>query len=203
MKVVLTKILGHGGLILPWFTLSLMVIITMCFLIFGAMPEALLFDRNKIIEGEYWRLITGHLVHIDFPHFAWNMTALLVLGSILEMRYKITLGKQLRIHLFSALLISILVMCWRPELQWFAGLSGVLNTYFVLFLWHIWLDFKHPVTILVAIGTLSKITFEAIDGYSVVRVSDFPVVFEAHAAGIVAGILIVAVGLVRNIKYST
>lgn len=51
----------------------------------GTRAESLLaFDRQGILEGEIWRLWTGHLVHYSTGHAALDIAALLVLAGLAE-----------------------------------------------------------------------------------------------------------------------
>ena len=58
---------------LPWFTLLLAGAAVLIYLVAGPAPAGLLFDRAALANGEVWRLLTGHLVHSDPAHLAWNL----------------------------------------------------------------------------------------------------------------------------------
>ena len=66
---------SHGGLLLPWRTLLLTTLALAGYLFLGAAPEAWVFDRTAIGQGEVWRLVTGHWVHSDFEHALWDIGA--------------------------------------------------------------------------------------------------------------------------------
>jgi membrane associated rhomboid family serine protease len=42
------------------------------------------YDGLLISEGEYWRLVTAHLVHLGWGHLWPNLTALLLIGALFE-----------------------------------------------------------------------------------------------------------------------
>jgi len=79
---------SHGGVTLPWRSFLLGAAAIAAYLILGAAPEAWVFDRVAIAQGEWWRLITGHWVHSDLAHAAWDIAALLLLGALFEARLR-------------------------------------------------------------------------------------------------------------------
>ena len=42
------------------------------------------YERDAIENGEYWRLVSGHLVHLGFGHLWPNLAALVVIGALFE-----------------------------------------------------------------------------------------------------------------------
>ena len=71
----------------PWISL---IISTTALLIGGfnmsnQLLEILCFDQIAIIgHTEYWRLLTGHLVHSSFPHLFWDLLAFVPVAVYLE-----------------------------------------------------------------------------------------------------------------------
>lgn len=91
--------------------------------------EWLRYDRSDIIAGELWRTISGHLVHLGWPHLLMNLIGLLLIwllfGHLIKSR------SWLWICLGSAIGISAGMLLFNPELKWYVGLSGVLHGMFV------------------------------------------------------------------------
>ncbi len=81
-------ILNHGSQKLPWRTALLTVLAAGAYFVFGSAPEAWVFDREAISQGEFWRLASGHWVHSDFEHGFWNIGALGLLGMLFENQLK-------------------------------------------------------------------------------------------------------------------
>ena len=106
---------------IPWLTLSFAAVAGLLQLVPGAAGQ-LQFDRPAIAAGEVWRGLTGHLVHFNASHFAWDVFALLFLGSWAEI---ISRRGMLLTFLLSALSISATVWCLLPHLAVYRGLSGV------------------------------------------------------------------------------
>ncbi|WP_282606363.1 rhombosortase [Pelagibius sp. Alg239-R121] len=189
---------SHDSLALPWFSLVLAALAAGCFVVFGPAPDLLVWDRAGIDEGEFWRGVTGHFAHSDVEHLVWNLAALSGLAGLLECKYGFSAAKQFSLLAVSAIAISAVVYCFRPNLVRYVGLSGILNGYFILLLWHVWQEYRHPTTPLVALGVIGKVVFEAFAERSLFGVGDWPPVPEAHAAGVVTGILFVAVSACRR-----
>src|SRR6266702_2315273 len=91
-----------------------------------AMPQLqalLIFSRAAIDDGESWRLITGNLVHLSPSHFFCDVTALLLVGALIEFRgYR----HFALLCLVSAAMIGATVYVGSPELSVFGGMSGIV-----------------------------------------------------------------------------
>lgn len=86
---------------------------------------ALEFDRQQILAGQVWRLWTGHLVHTHSSHLALNAVAAIALYIIIFTRLN-TL-ELLSSAVVFACLISLSLLYWHPDLDWYNGLSGLLH----------------------------------------------------------------------------
>ena len=86
--------------------------------------SGLRYDRAAVISGEYWRLLSGHFVHLGLSHWALNMAGLAVLLVI-----PLTDSPVRWLVLWStgAVLLSLLIFAFSPEMLWYAGLSGLLH----------------------------------------------------------------------------
>jgi rhomboid family GlyGly-CTERM serine protease len=102
----------------------------LCFSLQSAsMASVLQFDRLLIDQGQYWLLLTGHLVHLNWVHWALNMAGLLIVALFFSLYGNIY--DWLFVLLFSALITGLGLYWWHPELIWYVGLSGVLHGLFV------------------------------------------------------------------------
>ena len=101
-----------------------------CFSLQSAgLASTLQFDRALIDQGHYWLLITGHLVHLNWTHWALNMAGLVIVavffslyGSILDWLF---------VLLFSSVVTGLGLYWFHPEMIWYVGLSGVLHGLFI------------------------------------------------------------------------
>ena len=103
-------------------TISLIAVMAACW------PDglsALRYDRSALMQGEMWRALTAHLVHLNWPHVFLNLCGLLLIGELLWGELPLRHGIGLLI--FSGATISVCLWWLRPELVSYAGLSGVLH----------------------------------------------------------------------------
>ena len=101
-----------------------------CFTLQSAnMASVLQFDRGLIDQGQYWLLLTGHLVHLNWVHWLLNMACLIIVALFFSLYG--TLFDWLFVLLFSALITGLGLYWLHPELIWYVGLSGVLHGLFV------------------------------------------------------------------------
>jgi len=83
------------------------------------------YDRTALAMGEYWRLVSGHLVHFGWGHLWPNVAALLVIGLLFERTFRT--GDWVRSALASAAAIDAGLWWIDTQLEWYVGLSGVLH----------------------------------------------------------------------------
>jgi rhomboid family GlyGly-CTERM serine protease len=158
------------------------------YLLFGPAPERLVFDRSAILQGEIWRVITGHWVHSDLEHAAWDITVFIMLGYLLVSSGQPQLYRCL---LASMVIVSMYILLFMPGLELYCGLSGILNTMLVVVLRDIWLRYRHPVIPLIAAASLVKILVESGLGKAIFTDTAWQSVPEVHLVGFVVGIIFV------------
>lgn len=88
------------------------------------------FHRDLIAQGEWWRLLTGHLDHTGFVHLALNALFLVLLLAIFSALQ--ATRKTLVYWLCCSLMISILMLLFSPDLTWYVGLSGSLYSLLII-----------------------------------------------------------------------
>jgi rhomboid family GlyGly-CTERM serine protease len=87
-----------------------------------ATHTALLYERTAILNGEWWRMWTGHWVHFSTSHLLWNLAVLLGAGVWLE---HLQSGWLLRLALVVAPVLSLVLLTGEPAMQSYGGLSGL------------------------------------------------------------------------------
>ena len=116
---------ARHGTWLPWRTGLLVVAALMAAAMFGPAPSAWVFDAQLVGQGEWWRLVTGHWVHSDVEHAAWNIAALAVLGALFERR----LGNGMLVALAVGTLgVDAWLLTGLSAPDAYCGLSGILNS---------------------------------------------------------------------------
>jgi rhomboid family GlyGly-CTERM serine protease len=173
------------GYRLPWLTLTLAGLTAALFAALGPVPEALVYDRNAIDNGEWWRLLTAHWVHSDSNHLAWNLGALLVLGGVIETRSRRAIPAGL---LLGSLGVDLLLWYGLPGLSHYAGLSGTLNTLLLLAIAALWQPPNRVMLITVGVVALAKIIAEMALGQALLSDTSWQSIPQAHLAGCLVGL---------------
>ncbi|MBI1194958.1 MAG: rhombosortase [Gammaproteobacteria bacterium] len=112
-------------LLLP-FTLTILCTLVLAF---GDQAALLLrYDRPAILDGAVWRLLTGHLEHLGWPHLFMNLAGLWLLWLL----YGDCMNDRLWAGMLAAtgLGISAGLLVLDPKLVWYVGLSGILHGVF-------------------------------------------------------------------------
>ena len=87
--------------------------------------DALSYQRTGIGQGEYWRLLTGHFVHLDLEHAVLNGLGLVLMWALFARDYPP--ARWLAIYLGAALAVSAGLWAFNPEIGWYVGASGALH----------------------------------------------------------------------------
>jgi rhomboid family GlyGly-CTERM serine protease len=83
------------------------------------------YERHAVEGGEYWRLVSGHLVHLGFGHLWPNLAALAIIALLFEGVF--SNADWLRLGAAAALAIDLGLYVLDPSVLWYVGLSGVLH----------------------------------------------------------------------------
>jgi rhomboid family GlyGly-CTERM serine protease len=146
------------------------------------------YDRSDIAGGEPWRLLSGHFVHLDWPHLLLNVAGLLLVWVLVGRAYR---PLQWAIVLFGSIAVIDIGFWWlEPGLEWYVGLSGALHGLFAAGLVGSWR--QRPVeSALLGLALLAKLAWEQFSG-SLPGTSEFvagAVITEAHLYGAIGGLL--------------
>lgn len=179
----------------------------------ASLADWLEFDRQQILAGEWWRLVTGHLVHWSAAHAALDIGAFLLVGLCYERRIQNTAMKphnvlhsqlvQKPVAIYPALLlvgagvVSLAMLLFDVELERYRGFSGLNSAQFAAVLVAEWRAARRhlrqlaPVAIATAIFA-TKIVAECLTGelfFGTSALGDLgdPVPL-AHAAGSLWGV---------------
>lgn len=147
----------------------------------------LIYDRQAILDGQLWRLVTGHLMHTNGWHFAMNSAGVLVIAWLHGRYYRFG-DWWLRLG-YLALVTGLGLLVFSPELYWYVGLSGVLHG---LILMGALEDIRRSEKTgwLILLGLAIKIGWEQWMGPSaeVVSLIGAPVATQAHLFGALAAL---------------
>jgi rhomboid family GlyGly-CTERM serine protease len=83
------------------------------------------YERAGIAAGEWWRLLTAHLVHLDFPHAALNALGLVMMWALFARDY----GVRQWLIILACATLAIDAGLWLRDtgVAWYVGSSGVLH----------------------------------------------------------------------------
>ena len=77
----------------------------------------------------------------------------------------------------------------NTALEYYCGLSGILNSLLAIGLIQLWKDVRHPLVWLIGLGSIGKIIFEIYNGQAVLTQTAWPSVPDVHAVGLLSGLL--------------
>jgi rhomboid family GlyGly-CTERM serine protease len=92
----------------------------------GDVGRALLrYDRAGLAAGQWWRLLTGHIVHLDLEHAGLNSLGLVLMWALFARDY----GPRQWILIVLATLAAIDAGLWLRDstVAWYVGSSGALH----------------------------------------------------------------------------
>ena len=95
------------------------------------LTSLLQFDRTAFMDGEVWRVFTGHLTHWSLSHLFWDILVFLVLAGVIE---RFSRRRLLVCFASASLIISLLVFTFLSEMTFYRGLSGIDSALFMMLL---------------------------------------------------------------------
>jgi rhomboid family GlyGly-CTERM serine protease len=95
---------------------------------FGHQSSALHYDREAILDGEIYRLLTFHFVHISNGHFLINVFTLVILWAMYGKVARA--GEWIAVTFGCGAAIGVGLLLLNPQVEWSAGLSGLLYALF-------------------------------------------------------------------------
>lgn len=145
------------------------------------------YDRDGILEGDIWRLVTAHLVHGTHLHWVLNMAGLLLIWAIYPGYFRQPASILLMIGI--ALSISAALLVLNPGVSWYVGMSGLLHGLFAA--WSL-IDLLsgRRIALVPLVLVVVKILYEQFVGASpgVAESIGLPVLVDAHLYGVIAGL---------------
>ncbi len=156
--------------------------------------DCLEYQRQAISSGQWWRLLSAHLVHLNLTHLLMNSAALIVIWGLVSPATSNT--RCWTIIAISMLGISLSLILWNPNLVWYVGLSGVLHGLVVAAIYSLLKQNHRIFAILLFSGLCLKLVTEQRYGSSMSVTASIiggPVIVDAHFYGAIIGLIVVAV----------
>jgi len=154
----------------------------------GDASPALRYERSNVLAGEWWRVITGQLVHLGFSHLVLNLAGLALIAWVFGPGLR---AVQWLVILVASWIAIITGFVWlEPQLAWYVGLSGLLHG---LLLGAAVVDhgLGGRVRMLLLAGILLKLAWEQWAGAlpMTAEAAGGPVIVDAHLYGGLGGLL--------------
>ncbi len=105
----------------PWATL-LVAIPAIALAAWPRAVDVLAYDRLQVLDGQWWRMLTGHWVHFSVSHLLWNLAVLVPAGAWVE---RLSPRRTRVLFVVAPAVIGGSLLAADPTLLRYAGLSGI------------------------------------------------------------------------------
>jgi rhomboid family GlyGly-CTERM serine protease len=147
------------------------------------LQQALRWSRVGIAEGEHWRWVTGHFVHLDLAHAALNAAGLALVWVLFA---RVWSPRRWLLIVVLGMAGIDLGLWWLSDIEWYVGLSGLLNTLAAAGIVREIIDGDRMAWVVGLLG-LAKLVYENIAGAMPFMQPGIPVVLDAHLYGALVG----------------
>jgi rhomboid family GlyGly-CTERM serine protease len=153
-----------------------------------ALHAVLIYDRDKILAGELWRMFSGHWVHLSTRHLVLDVSAMAFIGYLIESKNNAHFAVLCMVGPF---LISAISLFTAPEMHRYYGLSALALAAWTFLALHNLILRQSPLLsslMLAAVG--AKILFELSSANAFFVPSNDPqirVAVVSHIAGAIIG----------------
>lgn len=171
---------------LAWLVGLLAAVLVLLWLTGDAGRELLRYERAAVLQGQYWRLLTGHLVHYSGQHLLLNAVGLGLIAALFPREYPVR--GWLLILASSVVTIDLGFVWLEPQVDWYVGLSGVLHGALAAGALGWWRHESKPLALGLTAVLLGKLAWEQWHG-ALPLSGDMPVVVDAHLYGALGGAL--------------
>ena len=186
-KSTLTSLNGDGGYGLALIGVAILLLLPE--LAGDVARSALRYERNAIAAGEWWRLITAHVVHIDMEHTLLNLMGVVLMWAI----FARDLRPQQWLVVTGVVLLTIDagLWFWDRQVNWYVGASGALHGFMAAGTYvHVRRGDLDGWILVVFI--VLKLGYEQWSGALPFVESGMPVVLNAHLYGALGGFIAAA-----------
>lgn len=144
------------------------------------------YEREAVLQGEYWRLFTAHFVHGSWLHLGLNCAGLGLIAALFPHHY--SPRQWLLIGLVSLVAIDLGFVFWEPQLTWYVGLSGVLHGALAAGAISWWRYEAKRLALALSVIFVGKLLWEQLHG-ALPLSGGLAVVVDAHLYGALGGVI--------------
>lgn len=90
-----------------------------------AARDAMSYQRAALSDGQWWRLLSAHFVHLDLEHAVLNSLGVVLMWALFARDYPAS--GWLAIYLVASLAVGAGLWFFSPEVEWYVGASGALH----------------------------------------------------------------------------
>jgi len=184
---------------LNWLLLAILCLAV--FAIVNGNTDILDYNREMILDGEYWRLITGNFNHTNIYHLLLNIAGLAVIAGLHHTYFDSKAFISLIV--FLSITIGLCILWLSPGTSLYVGLSGVLHGLLIVGA-IIDVGKKHYSGYLLIIGVIGKVASEQLfeSPAQVSELIEATVLTDAHLYGLLAGIAVAPIYVYLALKKS-
>jgi rhomboid family GlyGly-CTERM serine protease len=182
-KALIASVNGDGPR--GWVLAGILAFLALLQLGGGATLAALRYDRSALRAGQWWRLASAHVVHLDLRHAVLNGLGLLLIWALFVRDYRAR--QWFLIVLVSAAAIDAGLWFRDTGVLWYVGASGVLHGVMAA---GILAELRRGelTGIALAVLLLAKLAYEQWTGALPFAGAAVPVVVNAHLYGVLGGV---------------
>lgn len=153
-------------------------------------------DRTAIADGEVWRLVTGHLVHMNGSHFWLNAVGLILVWLLVGERFSTRAWAGVIVVTVAGIDLGLWFL--DPQLQWYVGMSGLLHGLLMAGL-VMGLPAERREALFIGTFVVAKLIFEQLAGSlpGSEMASGGPVIVNAHLYGAVSATIAAVIYSIR------
>ena len=146
------------------------------------------YDREAILHGEVWRLLTGNFVHLGAGHLTEDMAGLVLLWLLFA---DVLPGWRMPLTVLAgSLVVGLGLMLGDPGVGWYVGISGALDTLWAVGALEL-IRRRDRFGWVLSAFLLAKLAYEQLIGpLPFSSASSGTVIVDAHLYGALAGALL-------------
>lgn len=162
-----------------------MTIIQLAAVFYPALPDILEWSRNEMAQGQWWRMLTGHWIHLGMTHLGLNLAGLVLLIALFDRSLPPTWYAG---YLLAAPVAISFGLVWvAPGLDWYRGFSGSLHGLFAL-LALANMPLQPRWNLMLLTGLAVKLILEPYFPGGSAELIGAPVIYQAHWLGALTGL---------------